>query len=43
MDYSGQAVLVVQSGTFISPQRQIFVNVIILFAKIIGVHLYAFS
>ena len=42
-DHLGQAVLVVQSGTFISPQRQMLVNVIIVFAKIIGVHVYAFS
>ena len=33
----------VRSRTFISPQKQMLVNVIIIFLKIIGVHVYAFS
>ena len=42
-DHSGQVVLFVRSRTCNPPQRQMLVNVIIVFAKIIGVHVYAFS
>ena len=42
-DHSGQAVFVARCRTFISSQRQMLVNVTIVLAKIIGVHVYIYA